>query len=387
MSWEKVRFGDLYAVESKNGLTKPRKIRGIGYKMINMGELFANDRLYDIPMELVPLTKNEKRNFLVEKDDLLFARQSLVLDGAGKCIIVMEISELTVFESHLIRVRLNKDRAIPMFYYYYLRSPFSPIKTIVSQCAQAGIRGSDLRELPVLYPPIDVQKHISNILSVYDNLIENSQKQIRLLEEAAQRLYKEWFVNLRFPGYETTPVINGVPAGWRSGNMLEIAEFKRGRTITKSQITPGYVPVVAGGLEPAYYHNKANTTAPVVTVSGSGANAGFTRMYHMDVFASDCSFIDIHATPYVCFVYCFLKESKAQLDSLQKGSAQPHVYTKDINALPLLIPEKKYMELFVRIATPLFSKIQNIEKQIKITAEARDRLLPKLMSGEIEVQP
>ena len=81
------------------------------------------------------------------KDDLLFARQSLVLEGAGKCSIVMEVSELTVFESHLIRVRLDKSKANPMFYYYYLRSPISPVKTIVSQCAQAGIRGSDLQEL------------------------------------------------------------------------------------------------------------------------------------------------------------------------------------------------------------------------------------------------
>jgi len=107
MSWDVVRFGDLYAAESRNGLTKPSKVRGSGYKMINMGELFANDRIYDIPMELVPLKESEKANAKVECGDLLFARQSLVLEGAGKCSIVMEVSPLTVFESHLIRVRLT----------------------------------------------------------------------------------------------------------------------------------------------------------------------------------------------------------------------------------------------------------------------------------------
>ena len=139
MAWESVPFSQLYAAESRNGLTKPSKVRGSGFKMINMGELFANDRIYDIPMELVPLTDSEKKNCQVSIGDLLFARQSLVLEGAGKCSIVMDVSPLTVFESHLIRVRLNKQVANPLFYYYYFRSAFSPIKTIVSQCAQAGI--------------------------------------------------------------------------------------------------------------------------------------------------------------------------------------------------------------------------------------------------------
>ena len=248
-----------------------------------------------------------------------------------------------------------------------------------------NLNTSILSRVPIEIPALNTQNRIVGILSAYDTLIENNQKQIKLLEEAAQRLYKEWFVDLRFPGYETIPVLDGVPEGWRNGNLLEIAEFKRGKTITKSKIAAGNIPVVAGGLEPAYYHNQANTTAPVVTVSGSGANAGFTRMYYMDVFASDCSFVDINSTPYVYFVYCFLKESKAILDSLQRGSAQPHVYAKDINALSLLIPDKKYIERFVEKVAPLFTEIRKLEKQIKLAEEARDRLLPKLMSGELEV--
>ena len=108
MMYSTIRFGDLYAIDSRNGLSKPSKIRGSGYKMINMGELFANDRIYDIPMELVPLKDPEKINAKVEVGDLLFARQSLVLEGAVKCSIVMEVSPLTVFESHLIRVRLEE---------------------------------------------------------------------------------------------------------------------------------------------------------------------------------------------------------------------------------------------------------------------------------------
>ena len=168
----------------------------------------------NIPMEMVPLKETEKVSAKVEVGDLLFARQSLVLEGAGRCSIVLEVSPLTVFESHLIRVRLV-DEANPLFYYYYFRSPLSPVQSIVSQCAQAGIRGSDLQELEVLFPPKEIQDRIASVLEQYDRLIENNRKQIALLEEAAQRLYREYFVDLRFPGYENTKIVDGVPEGWK----------------------------------------------------------------------------------------------------------------------------------------------------------------------------
>ena len=131
-------------------------------------------------------------------------------------------------------------------------------------------------------------------------------------------------MDLRFPGYEDVEIVNGVPKGWHMGMLGEIVVFQRGKTITRAQVKEGNVPVVAGGIEPAYYHNEANTKYPVITVSGSGANAGFSRMYHEDVFASDCSFADIQRTKCITYVYCFLKANKYQLDALQKGSAQPH---------------------------------------------------------------
>ena len=192
-------------------------------------------------------------------------------------------------------------------------------------------------------------------------------------------------MKLRFPGHEAVEIINNLPSGWQFGRIEDIALFKRGKTITKSQVHEGNVPVVAGGLEPAYYHNKANTVAPVITVSGSGANAGFARLYNVDVFASDCSFADSLSTPYLFFVYCFIKGNKAHLDSLQKGAAQPHVYAKDINSLSLLIPPETMLGLFCKTVEPYFNKIKALQKQIELIIEARDRLLPKLMSGEIEV--
>ena len=334
----------------------------------------------------------QQKKFQVRYGDILIALTGSHINQMDS--VVGRIAKVNFFDKALLNQRVGKiyivdDISCNLDYVYYFLSQEKVKIELASKAGgaanQANISPTDVKNLQIPFPSKAIQDRIADTLLAYDNLIENNQKQIKLLEEAARRLYKEWFVDLRFPSYETTPVVDGVPEGWRNGNLLEITEFKRGKTITKSQIAAGNIPVVAGGLEPAYYHNQANTTAPVITVSGSGANAGFTKMYYMDVFASDCSFVDINATPYVYFVYCFLKESKAILDSLQKGSAQPHVYAKDINALSLLIPDKKYMELFVGKVAPFFTKIQKLQKQIKLAEEARDRLLPKLISGELEV--
>ena len=231
----------------------------------------------------------------------------------------------------------------------------------------------------------DIQKRIGVILSRYDSLIENYQKQIKLLEEAAQRLYKEWFVDLRFPGHENTNIVDGVPEGWTPSQLGQLVEFKRGKTITKKDVIDGDIPVVAGGLEPAYYCNKSNTAERVITVSGSGANAGFTRMYFEKVWASDCSFVDASTTPFLHFVYCFLKDNKTRIDHLQKGAAQPHVYAKDINSLEICVSSESVLKSFEEKVSKCFDTIASLQSQLRLLTEARDRLLPKLMSGEITV--
>lgn len=190
MKWEKVEFGELYLLPSKNGLNRPSRVRGSGYKMINMGELFAFDRIKDIPMELVPMNDREIETSNILEEDLLFARQSIVASGAGKCSIVLEVPEITTFESHIIRVRLNTEKASPLYYYYYFKSPFANMKSLVQQGVQAGIRGSELKNLIVSYPPLPTQRRIASILSAYDDLIENNLKRIKLLEEKAFARYK-----------------------------------------------------------------------------------------------------------------------------------------------------------------------------------------------------
>lgn len=164
---------NLLSVPIRNGLSKPSKIRGTGVKMIGMGELFSNDWIGNIPMDLVPVSDKELLSSQVEVGDLLFARQSLVLEGAGKCSIVTDASEITVFESHLIRVRIDKTKANPYFIYYYFRSPQgrTSVASLVEQVAAAGIRGKELIKLSVPCPDMNVQDKIADILKAIDEKI------------------------------------------------------------------------------------------------------------------------------------------------------------------------------------------------------------------------
>lgn len=173
-----ITFEDVLKTPIRNGLTKPKAIRGAGVKMIAMGEIFAKARIADIEMDRVPVTEKEMQNCGIEAGDLLFARQSLVLEGAGKCSIVTKINEPTVFESHLIRVRIDENKADPYFIFYYFNSPHGRenIKTIVEQVAAAGIRGSDLIKLSIPYPEISEQRRIANILRAIDEKIDNNDK-------------------------------------------------------------------------------------------------------------------------------------------------------------------------------------------------------------------
>ena len=386
MKWEKVRLGELYSVH--NGLSKGSKFFGTGYPFLSFSTVFNNFFIPDELTDLVQSNEKEQDNYSILRGDVFVTRTSETSDELGMSCVALKDYPNATYNGFTKRMRpIDSNRVLPEYIGYYMRTPLfrGEFRAFSTMTTRASLKNEDLLGLTVALPPVEIQKKIANILRHYDQLIENNQKQIKLLEEAAQRLYKEWFVDLRFPGYENVDIINGVPEGWKKGVLGDIALFKRGKTITKSQVCKGKVPVVAGGLEPAYYHNKANTVAPVITVSGSGANAGFSRLYNIDVFASDCSFVDSEITPYVYFVYCFLKDIKEHIQSLQKGAAQPHVYAKDINALKLIIPTELKLKNYCELIKPFFEKIKTLQKQIEISLQARERLLPKLMSGELEV--
>lgn len=191
-------FEALFEAPIRNGLTKPKSVRGEGYKMINMGELFRFSRIKNVQMDRVPLNDKEKATSMVKIGDLLFARQSLVRDGAGQCSIFLGDDEDVCFESHLIRCRLNNEISNPLFYYYYFSSRLGKvaIDAIVEQGAgAAGIRGSDLAK--VLVPDVEKchQDKIAKILNQLDCKIELNDQINQTLELLAQAIFKSWFID------------------------------------------------------------------------------------------------------------------------------------------------------------------------------------------------
>ena len=315
----------------------------------------------------------------INEGDILYARRGDV----GKCAYTDKSQTGWLCGTGCLRVTVDKAKAMPEFVFFQLqkKDTIGWVEKHAIGATMLNLNTSILSNVPIELPSLSTQHSIATILSRYDSLIENYQKQIKLLEEAAQRLYKEWFVDFHFPGHENTKIVDGVPDGWTPSKLGQLAEFKRGKTITKKDAIEGVIPVVAGGLEPAYYCNKSNTAERVITVSGSGANAGFTRMYFENVWASDCSFIDASTTPFLHFIYCYLKDNKTTIDNMQKGAAQPHVYAKDINSLELCIPIESVLKSFEGTASKYFDTISSLQSQIRLLTESRDRLLPKLMSS------
>ena len=263
------------------------------------------------------------------------------------------------------------------------------ISGYITGAAQPKLSQANLKRISLKLPPYADQQKIATILSTYDDLIENNLRRIKILEEMAQNLYREWFVKFRFPGHEHARMVNSplgeIPEGWVTATLGNLVSIRKGKNITKKTIMPGNVPVVAGGITPAYYHNTANTQNPVITISASGANAGFVNLYYEDVWASDCSVIDSGVTQHVYYFNLLLKERQYEVTRLQRGAAQPHVYPKDLMALEVCAAPDEVLEMFGSQIEPIFRMIRNLKSRNNNLRQTRDLLLPKLISGELDV--
>jgi type I restriction enzyme S subunit len=270
---------------------------------------------------------------------------------------------------------------------YLLSSPWRKVveSNIISGATVDRIPLVRFPEFPVHLPDLATQRRVADVLVAYDDLIENNRRRIKLLEDAARLIYREWFVRFRFPGYEHIELETGVPKDWRKAPLGALVAIRKGKNITKETVMEGQVPVVAGGLQPAYFHNTANVPGPAVTVSASGANAGFVNLYHTDIWASDCSYISSDATPNVYFFFLLLRDRHSEIHAMQKGAAQPHVYPKDLERLVVLYPSDALLQEFADLVAPVFRQIRVLQDQSRKLGEARNLLLPRLMSGEVQI--
>ena len=397
MSWPEVDFESLFAAPSRNGVYKSKDHHGSGVPIVNMGELFAFNRIGNQPMSLIRMSDAEMDKSGLMDGDLLFGRRSLVEEGAGKCSMVYKPAGPLTFESSIIRVRLDRAIADPEFFFNYFRSPVgrSKIRAIVGGAAVKGIRGSDLKLIKVHLPPLDEQIAIRQVIALYDDLIATNQRRIALLEDAARRLYREWFVHLRFPGHESVPVKDGVPEGWAKLPLGDVAEITMGqspeskyyntdgdglpfhqgvsdfghRFVTHETFTKQATRVAAAGdilCSVRAPVGRLNLTRNNIAI-GRGLSAMRSRADHQSLL-----FYQLDAL--------FVEE-----DMIGGGAIFASVGKKELFGQLILQPSTGIAATFNRLAADIDAQIENLDSQNRDLAKARDLLLPKLMSGQLDV--
>ena len=317
---------------------------------------------------------------MLEPNDILVTNSGTI----GRMAFIKDTPETyrTTFQKSVAVVKPDIEKVLPLYLYYQLQNCVADFINQSNGSAQKNLLLSTMRAFKLhIHATKKEQQHIADILSAYDNLIENNQKQIKLLEEAAQRLYREWFVDLRFPGYETTPVVDGVPEGWHGGTLKKLIDINYGKD-HKNAPDDGDIPVYgSGGL--IRKCNKSLFTGEAVLIPRKGSlnhimyvNEPFwtvdTMFYATE--KQECTML---------FVYFFV--SSHDMYAMNIGAAVPSMTVKILETMSLLIPSSGILERFNDIAKMYFQRIAVLNKQIERLAEARDRLLPKLMSGELEV--
>ena len=384
--WKKVKLGELYEVH--NGLSKGRQFFGSGYPFLSFSTVFNN---WFLPKELDSLVQSsdkEREACSIKKGDVFITRTSETMDELGMSSVALQDYPNATYNGFTKRLRPITDEVIPEYIGYYLRSPkfrgkFMAFSTMTTR---ASLANGDLLNMEVELPKKDVQLRIATILSRYDSLIENYQKQIKLLEEAAQRLYKEWFVDLHFPGYENTKIVDGVPEGWEKKIITDVFDFKYGKILpTKEFVENGPIPVYGASKQIGNY-TKANCFEPKVLV-GSRGNAGYVhRTIENKTYVTNNSFIVNPLEKFIHMKLPFIFESLKMLDfvAICTGAAQPQLTLNSISSLKYTVPTRELIINYCDITTRYFENIAIAYNQICLLTEARDRLLPKVLSGEIK---
>lgn len=296
--------------------------------------------------------------------------------------IIQESDEFYFKDGNLTWFRSFNDSILPRFLYYWIKSAegYGTLYNATIGSSQKALTILTLKGIEVPCPPADVQQRIIDILSSYDDLIENKQKQIKLLEEAAQRLYKEWFVDLRFPGYEDVNIVDGVPEGWHKTAVTDLIDVKYGKDHKK--LEDGNIPVYgSGGIMRKVKTVLYSGESVLIPRKGSLNNIMYVSG---DFWTIDTMFFSVPKMENIAkYTYHFLKG--LDMYSYNIGAAVPSMTIKILSGITVLCPTEDILQDFENLLSPIYCKITNLQNSIELLVQARDRLLPKLMSGEIEV--
>ena len=389
MSWEVKKLSDFCAsIADGDHQAPPKSDSGVPFvtiSNINTSNQFDFTDTMFVRQEYYDRLDSKRK---AQKGDVLYS-----VVGTFGIPVYMKETVPFVFQRHIAILRPN-DTILPQFLYYTMlsRDFYMMADAAALGAAQRTISLTALRNMKISDPPMDVQEKIVGVLSAYDDLIENNQKQIKLLEEAAQRLYKEWFVDLRFPGHETTPIVDGVPEGWRRERLVDLVDVQYGYAFDGSLFNTAKngMPIIRirnipSGNTDDYTTEEADSQ---YIVHNGDILVGMDGEFHINSWSGP----DAYLVQRTCSFRPNNSEMKGYLlqaiyepikyfENTVVGATVAHLGKKHIDTINVLTcPTNLYVPL-----QDYYEQRQLLLNQNWLLAEARDRLLPKLMSGEIEV--
>jgi len=363
--WKDYKIGDICSKVCSGGTPSSKhteyydgNIPWLNIKEINFNRIFCTEKC--ITEEGL---KNSSAKW-IEENSVIVAMYGAT---AGKTAIAK--IPLTTNQA-CCNLTINHSVADYRFVYYYLSYKFIELASLANGGAQQNLNAQIIKDFEINLPSLHEQELIANVLSSLDDKIEVNRRINDNLEIQAFEIFEHLFPDI-----------------FRGENKIgDIIIPKRGKGLLSKNAVDGNVPVVAGGINPATYHNTSNTEPPVLTIAASGANAGFVNLWNIPVWCSDSSYIDSSMTPNVYFWYVLLKRRQKEIFDAQVGSAQPHIYPKHIAEMPIGYFNRAEVERFVEIVKPMFDMIGNNKEENKSLSSMRDTLLPLLMSGKLEVK-
>ena len=386
-------FSGEHIVEDDNGivLVTPGNFRiGGGFKEEKC-KFFDGE----IPADYVL----KEGDFIVTMTDL-----SKTIDTLGYSALVPK-SKRTYLHNQRIGLVTFKSDECDRGYIYWLMRTREYQRSIANTSTGATVHHTSPKKIydyDLEVPPLPIQHRIATILSRYDSLIENYQKQIKLLEEAAQRLYKEWFIDLRFPGHENTKIVDGVPEGWERKKVNSIIELQSGFAFKSSTFDDNgaYKIVTIKNVKDGAFDgdNVSRIVAipekmPKHCVLADGdillsltGNVGRVCIVNGKNYLLNQRVAKL-ATDYKAFTYCLFRSRDMfiEVNNLANGAAQQNVSPIRIGEMKILLPNSELLQEFESIVFKSIARIISLQSQLRLLTEARDRLLPKLMSGDIEI--
>ena len=403
MKWEIAKLGDI----SKNIQTGPfgSQLHQSDYSECGIPVVMPKDlvggKISEESIARVDKTHVERLcRHKIEVGDILYSRRGDV----GRCAHVTKKEEGWLCGTGCLRVTIDSEKADSRFVFFQLQHPdtIGWVEKHAVGATMLNLNTTILSSVPIRLPALEIQKRIADILSAYDDLIENNQKQIKLLEEAARRLYKEWFVDLRFPGHENTKIVDGVPEGWQWCKVRDVAD------INSSALPKNYKEdfidyvdlgsVRCGHIETRTRYNLNEAPGRAKRCARDGdiiwgmvrpnlkAYALVTNPKETDVFSTGFAVLSAKKVPY-SYLYCAVTQEEfvGYLVNATNGAAYPAVKPVHFEVADILKPDDKVLEQFHSVADSIYRKKEALENQNHNLSEARDLLLPKLMNGEVEV--